>query len=227
MPIDKTSAQISAILAAGGYVALPSGNILRPGDAVPTQAQLDAGLYDSPQAAAFGSIAIAAGWTGPALSRATAALGAGVMGAAYVNLPRAFSLTDIACEVTAGVAATFVRMGVYADSGGYPGGLVPGSDTGQIDASVAGVKTFTYGTPIALPAGRYWLCGVSQGGTPTVAISSTAGQPGIFTNSAATYVQAAQLAGYFASGITGALPATYPAGPVGNSSVHRVAIKVT
>src|SRR4051812_48441137 len=98
---------------------------------------------------ASGAAYFSGGWIAPALAPAAGALAASGLYASPVSLPRAVSVTDIACQVTVGAASSFVRMGIYKDNGnGYPGDLVAGSDTGQIDASGAAVKTFTYGTPL-------------------------------------------------------------------------------
>jgi parallel beta-helix repeat protein len=118
------------------------------------------------------------------------------------------TITVIGCNVTVAAAGSFVRMGIYADNGhGYPGALVANSDTGQIDASTTGNKTFTYGTPLTLAPGVYWLAGVSQGGTPTVNINSGQGM-GINAgnmNSALINNQTS----YRQTAVSGALPATF------------------
>ena len=165
-------------------------------------------------------------WLGPAYNRSAIALGAGALVLCPILVPRACLLTDIACEVTGGVASTFVRMGAWADRGdGYPGALLSGADTGQIDASSAGVKSHTYATPIPLQAGRLWIGAVNQGGTPTVA-SNTAPGKDLFASAAAGYLQNTQLVGYLQSGVNGALPSTFTSTIGATTSAHRVCVKL-
>lgn len=75
------------------------------------------------------------------------------------------SIDQLACEVTTGVATNF-RMGCYAaDTDWQPVGA-PLADSGDIDITSTGVKTYTPGTPLYLPRGRYlsiWNTG-SNGG---------------------------------------------------------------
>jgi hypothetical protein len=174
---------------------------------------------------AIGSAYFSGGWIAPALAPAPGALGANGLYASSISLPQPVSVTDIACQVTIGAASSFVRMGIYADNGnGYPGALVAGSDSGQIDASTATVKTFTYPTPLALSAGRYWLAGVSQGGAPTINCN-TGMQPGLIGATAASVLASSQTA-YFHGGVSGALPSTFTATLLSTTASHRVAIRV-
>lgn len=61
---------------------------------------------------------------------------------------------QIACEVTTGVAANF-RIGVYSANLDLQPIGAPLADSGNIDATSPGVKTYTPGTPIYMRRGRY------------------------------------------------------------------------
>lgn len=216
------------IIAAGGVVGLWPGVVLRTAGEVPTQAALDSGQYDSPAAfpgTATGTSAPSGSWIVPLGTPGTFAMGAGNLQVMPLWIPRQVSITEILGEVTVGAASSFIRMGIYRDNGsGYPGALVTGSDSGQIDASAAALKPFTYGTPVVLSAGTYWVGGVNQGGTPTVR-SSAGNNPSIAAGSQATAMQSTQFA-YFQGGVTGALPSTFTTTLVSSTIAHRVALKV-
>lgn len=78
------------------------------------------------------------------------------------------SFNEAGIQVTAAVAATTVRLGVYADNNGVPGSLI--ADWGAIDSSTTGYKTAAITWSPA--PGRYWIAAVAQGGTPTVSTRS-------------------------------------------------------
>lgn len=78
-------------------------------------------------------------------------------------------------EVTAAVAASFIRIAVFADSAtGVPGALV--FDSGQLDASVIGVK---YSVASAtLQAGvRYWFVATQEGGASGLTVRAGTRSP--------------------------------------------------
>lgn len=87
--------------------------------------------------------------------------------------PKAFSISRIAINIgTAGSAGSVVRIGAYNDDNGVPGSLI--FDAGTVDSTTSGNKEIT--TTQTLPAGRFWLAAVVQGGAATVArISATTG----------------------------------------------------
>jgi hypothetical protein len=73
-------------------------------------------------------------------------------------------IDQLAIEVTTNTAST-VRVGVYAaDTDLQPVGA-PIIDSGTIDCSTTGVKTYTPGTPVLLPRGRY-LSVLNSSATP-------------------------------------------------------------
>jgi hypothetical protein len=70
--------------------------------------------------------------------------------------PTPIVVDQLACEVTA--AGTNIRIGLYrADADWQPIGA-PLADSGSIEAGT-GVKTYTPGTPLYLPRGRYLAVG--------------------------------------------------------------------
>jgi hypothetical protein len=71
---------------------------------------------------------------------------------------------QLAIEVTTNTAST-VRIGIYAaDTDLQPIGA-PIMDSGTIDCSTTGVKTYTPGTPVYIPRGRY-LSVLNSSATP-------------------------------------------------------------
>lgn len=75
---------------------------------------------------------------------------------------------QLAAEVTTAAVASGVtfRMGLYkADTNWQPTSLV--TDSGAIGATSAGIRTFTPGTPIVLPPGRY-VGVIAASSTPTM-----------------------------------------------------------
>lgn len=174
---------------------------------------------------ALGTSAPSGSWILPLGTPGTFAMGAGFLQLAPLWIPRAVSVSEILGEVTAGVASTFLRMGIYRDTGsGYPGDLVAGSDSGQIDASTVALKPFTYAPVLSLAPGLYWVGGVNQGGTPTVR-NSTGNNSSIAAESQSNAMVSTHFA-YFQSGVTAALPSTFTATPVSSTQAHRVALKV-
>jgi hypothetical protein len=61
----------------------------------------------------------------------------------------------LATEITTSPGASNIRLGFYAaDTDWQPIGA-PLADSGSLDSSTTGVKTYTPGTPIFVPPGRY------------------------------------------------------------------------
>lgn len=81
---------------------------------------------------------------------------------------------QLACEVITPGTATLARMGFYrADRNWQPVGG-PLVDSGNLDVELAGVKTFTPSTPIAVRPGRYMSVFQANGTTTMRAYSSGA-----------------------------------------------------
>ena len=63
-------------------------------------------------------------------------------------------IDQLACEVVTGTAGN-VRIGFYPADKDWQPGRAPLADSGNIDTSSTGVKTYTPGTPVYVPRGRY------------------------------------------------------------------------
>ncbi|OZF24606.1 hypothetical protein CH296_28255 [Rhodococcus sp. 14-2496-1d] len=116
----------------------------------------------------------------------------------------------IASEVTAAVAATTLRWGLYRDGGGYPGALI--LDSGAVgDASTVGVKEATIAA--TLTAGeRIWKGVAPQGGNPTMrTLSGSISLPDVGVDLADISTFSGVAVGYFTSA-AGALPSPFTAG---------------
>lgn len=160
-----------------------------------------------------------------------ATLGNGVLRVAPFIVRKAITITRIgACVTAAGDAGCVLRLGIYADNGnGYPGALI--LDAGTIPGDAIAVTEVTIST--ALPAGTYWVGAVPQGVTttqPTVrgfAAASNVYAPTVpLTGGATPTAATAPALGYSGSGITGALPTTFPASVLPTGSAAWVFVKV-
>lgn len=151
-------------------------------------------------------------WHAPGATFGTSAtLGFGTLRVAAYYISQACTVAQAAAEITAaGTAGNVLRLGIYADSGGKPGALV--ADWGTIAAdAVAGFAKVT-GLSTALAPGLYWVGGVVQGATTqptvrTIASSQYAGSLG----SADPAIGTVFGAGWFVTGVTGALPGSFGA----------------
>lgn len=89
----------------------------------------------------------------------------------YIGTPTTIDALALYCVGTNGGASAVVRLGIYADNDGRPGGVVV--DAGTASINTATLKTLTF-TPVTLQPGFYWAVGVPQnldtaGGNPTFA----------------------------------------------------------
>jgi hypothetical protein len=122
------------------------------------------------------------------------------------------TFTKLSLYVTAGVAATNARIGMYttSSSAAAPASLLAGSDTGSFSTAAAGLQEVT-GLSITLSPGFYWIASMFSG-TPTVmgcnGISILI--PPLYGTTALNQTQ--NDLGYVASQTFGALPASFPAG---------------
>jgi len=72
-------------------------------------------------------------------------------------IPRAMTVSRLSFNViTAGGGGTRFRFGLYADNGVTPAGGALLEDSGDLDATVTGVKTLTFATPRKLARGFIW-----------------------------------------------------------------------
>lgn len=122
----------------------------------------------------------------------------------------ALVLDRIGVFISTLAAASVVRLGVYASrSDGYPGARI--LDAGTIDASTGGYKEITINQ--ATGAGRFWLAGVAQGGTPSTRILTNTKPAALGFQSAIGGINTSTLllqtnpSWIFEDGINGALPA--------------------
>ena len=137
--------------------------------------------------------------------------------------PKAFSISRIALNIgSAGSAGSVVRIGAYNDDNGMPGSLI--FDAGTVDSTSTGAKEIT--TTQTLPAGRFWLAAVVQGGAATLAAISATDPRNAWNNNA---MLIGPTAGgldtvYFSmlrASVSGALPSTAFATRA-SSSVHNI-----
>lgn len=82
-----------------------------------------------------------------------------VLGTLYaipIFIPNAITLATLNVSVTTGQTGGKARGALFYDNGaGYPGAIVPGSDTGDLDGTGTAVVTKS-GLALHLPAGWYW-----------------------------------------------------------------------
>jgi hypothetical protein len=162
----------------------------------------------------------------PFSASTSAALGNGTLRLTPWIVNQSMTVSRLAAEITAvGDVGSKLRLCIYADNGyGYPGALV--LDAGQIAGDSATTQELT--TSAALTPGVYWIGGVVQSVTttqPTVRTITNWAPPipiGVSSLPAANITAT----GYSITGITGALPTTYPAGAAIITAVPRPIIKV-
>lgn len=115
----------------------------------------------------------------------------------------------IGLEVTTGVGATTVRLGIRQTTmaTGDPGSLVV--DAGTIDSSGTGFLELTIAQ--TLEAGRYWLTCALQGGAGVAVRARPGGPDPLLGQAVGTTFNACSLS---QSSVSGALPATWTTGAV-------------
>jgi hypothetical protein len=75
-----------------------------------------------------------------------------------VFVPNAININTLSLSVTTGQTGGKVRAALYADNGkGYPGAIVAGTDTGDLDGTGTAVVTGTLAAPVYLQPGWYWV----------------------------------------------------------------------
>ena len=131
-------------------------------------------------------------------------------------VPHTLTINQIQAEISiaANPTSTTCHMGIYRDTGNvYPQTLVPGSDVGTF-TTTTGTKPLTFGTPITLTKGLYWLawtCGTATTTQPTFRANSVDAIPPVLG-----YVSTMGAKGFgtaYTVGFTyGSLPTTYPSG---------------
>lgn len=135
-------------------------------------------------------------------------------------LSRGCVLSSIGVEVTTLAASSSVRLGIYADSGGFPGALI--LDAGTVATTATGAAEAAISQVVSAPA--VWLAVVRQSATgATLRVATSSALP-VFTRSSLTVVTAFNLACFSLSGVTSALPATVT-GYIGDATPPIVAVK--
>ncbi len=127
----------------------------------------------------------------------TWSVSSGLIIARPVTVSGRVRITDIQLADYCTGSGNSLTVGIYGDSGsGYPAALVA-STTGTGSGNCGGVNpvTFTFGSPVLLDPGPYWL---AVGGSGTVSI--WLGGTGTFS------------AYYYYPGSFGTFPSTYPSG---------------
>ena len=156
----------------------------------------------------------------PATITATSAISAGTMTVSPFPVDAGCTVDRIAAEIVTAAPDATVRLGIYrAGRDGFPAELV--LDAGTIDGATTGAKEITVSQ--VLPAGLYYLAAAAQGGAPTT--RQITGASGVVGSTALSGLGSARV-GMTATGVTGALPATFTiAGDASN--VHRVFVRVS
>jgi len=145
-------------------------------------------------------------YTAPFASRATLAMVDGTAFAHPFWMGVDGAIDRMGVTVLTAVAATAVRLGIYRDNGkGSPGALLlaPGS---TIDSTTTGAKELTVSQ--ALSAGLYWLVAVAQGGAPS--LQGGNGQLEPCGGGALSGAVSNAYTGLIGTGVSGALPSTFP-----------------
>lgn len=134
--------------------------------------------------------------------------------------PKSFNIDSIEIEVTAAVAATVVRLGIYAND---PVTDMPSTlmlDAGTVDSATIGVKALAISATLA--QGWNWLGACAQGGNPTIRSIGNNGQPPV--QNTVSFNGVSELNGYQLNGITGALPTNFT-GTLTVGSSPRIMVK--
>lgn len=155
-----------------------------------------------------------------------ATLGNNTCRAVPALIGQATPIVRLGAEITAaGQAGSVLRLGVYADDGtGYPGALIV--DAGTIPGDAVAVAELTVAA--TLPAGLVWFAAVVQNAPTTQPTVRTASNPALpipvpigptLPGPSVTAV------GYATAGLSGALPATFPAGGSNAGTVARPLVR--
>lgn len=134
---------------------------------------------------------------------------------------RSATLTGIAANVTLALVGGQLRMGLYASDGVLPTTLI--ADYGTIGADLLGVKQITSMSTPVRPVLHYLIIG-RQGGLVNLGLSTRLTGDPIVSEAAPSIT--GNLNAYYADGITGALPATFPA-PAGSDTGPALQLRLT
>lgn len=164
--------------------------------------------------------------TSPGGVSSTTTLGVGNLRVSPWLVTQTISLAALLVDIgTAGEAGAKYRMGIYSSTNGYPGALVV--DTGQVAADAAGVIAGNIST-LTLTPGLYWIGGAVQTVVttqPSVRIAANWNPPIIMQAGTSLPGTGATALGYSTTGVTAALPATFPANQGNSGTVPRILAK--
>lgn len=144
---------------------------------------------------------------------------------AWFPVGNTVTVDRIGIWVNAGVALSVVRLGIYRDTGsGYPGTLV--LDAGTIDASSQGFKEITVSQQ--LTPDLYWVGGVGQTLVTAMTISCgpAASTFGVMGYTATPTGSTTGGAGFFQTGVSGALPGTFTSTVTTGTAIPRVHLRI-
>lgn len=187
-----------------------------------TPAEARTGLSPSVVLTAEGGAAAAIDWSTPmavgsyyptGINAATNPLTVDRVYYVPISFRRACTLDRIGFTLTAAVASSVARLGIYTDTDGRPGSLVV--DAGTV-STAAGLGAKEIVISQAVDRGRYWLACVSQGGASGATLWQSFGYATahlVSAAAAADFNTSGMASGFRESGVSGALPAT--ATPVG------------
>lgn len=126
-----------------------------------------------------------------------------------ISFRRACTLDRIGFTgLTAAVASSVARLGIYTDTDGRPGALVV--DAGTV-STAAGLSAKEIVISQAVDRGRYWLACVSQGGASGATLRASLGYANaqlVSSAIAADFNTGGLASGFYESSVSGALPAT-------------------
>jgi len=79
----------------------------------------------------------------------------------------ATAIDSVIANVTTGVASSTIRLGIYGNNAGLPGGLLV--DAGSVAGTPAGVKSLA--VSVTIPAGWFWVGAVQQAGVARINVT--------------------------------------------------------
>lgn len=114
----------------------------------------------------------------PGSTQAAVLTVAGELYAVPIFIPNKVTLDKIYVSVTTGQTGGKVRGALYSDSAGYPGAIVAGTDTGDLDGTATAVVSSAALAKVLQP-GWYWLALIA---TATTTKPSVIGATAIYPN---------------------------------------------
>jgi hypothetical protein len=134
------------------------------------------------------------------------------------------TITDIACEVTTAVASSNFQMAIYTSDATTkrPTGAAL-ANTASLSGATAQTVSYTFGSPVALTAGLYWVAVNSDSALAFRTMAATqAWTAGIIGSSILTNVLSANPRIWFQLAQTfGTWPSVTPAGLTENNTAYR------